>query len=164
MRSKHQSSIPLYIRFGEIPENENSAVHRSDDLVRNEGGVSVWRAIEDQGKYWPLLPDDPNANTIADYFSMLLNLYGSNKKVYLVTGWEICIEGADREPLIRDVKIIKDISSYYNRSEFNLQTKHILDDLLRHKLITEKNVSKYLSILRSENPGDEEDSAQDVTD
>lgn len=125
-----QSSIPLYIRFGEIPPDGQSKVHRSDSILRSEGGVSVWRAVEDQGKYWPLLPDEPNDNTIADYFGMLLDRYHSNKRVYLVTGTEICIEGADREPLLMDCKIIDDITHYYRKHEKD-------DEIIRHNQLKE---------------------------
>ena len=51
-----------------------------------------------------------NENTISDYFYMLLH---SDEKVYLVTGTEMLIEGADREPLLMDVTILKEITHYY---------------------------------------------------
>ena len=105
-----QATIPLYIRFGEIPKDEKSKVYRSDSIVREEAGVSVWRAIENCGCYYPILPEEPNENTISDYFDMLLH---NDKKVYLVTGTEMFIEGADREPLLMDVKILKEITDYY---------------------------------------------------
>ena len=105
-----QAVVPLYIRFGEIPKDEKSKVYRSDSIVREEAGVSVWRAIENCGCYYPILPEEPNENTISDYFDMLLH---NDKKVYLVTGTEMFIEGADREPLLMDVKILKEITDYY---------------------------------------------------
>ena len=71
-----QASIPLYIRFGEIPTDEISEVHRGDSVIREEGGVSVWRAVESNGLF---------------------------------------IEGADREPLLNNVKIIKEITKYYRK-------------------------------------------------
>ena len=105
-----QAVVPLYIRFGEIPKDEKSKVYRSDSIVREEAGVSVWRAIENCGCYYPILPEEPNENTISDYFDML---WHNDKKVYLVTGTEMFIEGADREPLLMDVKILKEITDYY---------------------------------------------------
>ena len=42
---------------------------------------------------------------------MLLN---SNEKIYLVAGIEMVIEGADREPLLMDVKVIKEITYFRN--------------------------------------------------
>lgn len=62
--------MPLYIRFGEIQEDGKSKVHRSDEIVREEAGVSVWRAVENCGCYYPILPDDPSENTISDYFNL----------------------------------------------------------------------------------------------
>lgn len=111
----NQESIPLYIRFGKIPENKISKVHRSDAVIREEGGLSVWRACRANGRYYPLLPEDANENGIADYFHYLLY---SDEPVYLVTGTELCIEGADREPLLMDdVVVIKDITNFYGRGK-----------------------------------------------
>ena len=105
-------TTPLYIRFGEIPENEKSKVYRGDVVLREEAGVSVWRAVQANRQYYPVLPDEPNENAIADYFNFIMNC---KCNVYLVTGNEICIEGADREPLLTDVKIIKDITWMYKK-------------------------------------------------
>ncbi len=106
-----KAKLPLYIRFGEIPENKLSKVHRGDQVVRTEGGLSVWDAISDgMGNYYPILPEDANDDAVADYFRFLLN---SRLKVYLVTGTKTFLEGADREPLIMDPIIIKDITNSY---------------------------------------------------
>lgn len=109
-----QATIPLYIRFGEIPSDGKSKVHRGDEIVREEAGVSVWRAVECCGRYYPILPEEPNENTISDYFELLLH---GDEKVYLVTGTELFIEGADREPLLMDVKVLKEITHYYRDLE-----------------------------------------------
>lgn len=108
----NQATLPLYIRFGEIPLDGKSKVYRGDSIIREEAGISVWKAIESCGYYYPMLPEEPNDNTISDYFDMLLH---SDRKVYLVTGTEMFVEGADREPLLMDVKILKDISCYYRK-------------------------------------------------
>ena len=97
MKGAKQASLPLYIRFGEIPKDGKSKVHRGDQVVREEAGVSVWRAIEDCG-----------------YFHFLLH---SDSKVFLVTGTEMFIEGADREPLLMDCKVIKEITHYYRKNK-----------------------------------------------
>lgn len=102
----------LYIRFGEIPENGKSKVYQGDVVLREEAGVSVWRAVQANGQYYPVLPDEPNENAIADYFDFIMNC---KCNVYLVTGKEICIEGADREPLLTDVTIIEDITWMYKK-------------------------------------------------
>lgn len=115
-----QASVPLYIRFGEIPLDGKSKVYRGDEIVREEAGISVWRAVENCGYYYPILPEEPNENTISDYFDLLFH---SDKKVYLVTGTEMFIEGADREPLLMDVKIIKEITYFRNLKEGEIRMK-----------------------------------------
>lgn len=140
-----KATLPLYIRFGEIPEDGKSKVHRSDEILRSEGGISVWKAVEDQGWYWPLLPEEPNDNAIADYFSMLTNRYRSNKKVYLVTGHELCIEGADREPLLYDCQIIKDITYQYmgNEKDDDRVRKDLIKELEDFGILTKEDLKKY---------------------
>ena len=51
------ASIPLYIRFGEIPPDGKSKVYRGDEIVREEASVSVWRAVENCGQYYSILPE-----------------------------------------------------------------------------------------------------------
>ena len=109
-----QATLPLYIRFGEIPGNNQSKVHLGDSIVRNEGGVSVWRAVEANGNYFPIMHDDINENGVSDYFQMIF----SDMPVFLVTGQEMRIEGADREPLLIDVTIIKKLNYDYLRKAF----------------------------------------------
>jgi len=110
-----QATAKLYIRFGRIPTNGISKVHFGDEKVREEGGLSVWRATEVNGRYYPILPDDANDNSIADYFTYLIT---SNKPVYLVTGMEMRLEGADREVLLypSTVSIVDEISYYYGNT------------------------------------------------
>lgn len=138
-----QATKPLYIRFGEIPKNENSKVHRGDAEIRNEGGVSVFKAIETEGKYYPILPKHPNDNAITDYFYLLLH---SNTKVYLVTGDEIFIEGADREPLLMNVKVIKEITDNYNRPKAKKKKLKILFHNAR-ELIKNKQYDKEVVLI-----------------
>ena len=44
-------------------------------------------------------------------------MLNSESNVYLVTGDRIFIEGADREPLLINVKIIKDITYIYRKDK-----------------------------------------------
>lgn len=104
-----QATIPLYIRFGNIPDDKQSSVHFGDQVVRKEGGLSVWRAVEANRQYFPVLPEDTNEAGIQDYFDMLF----SDKPIYLVTGQEIRLEGACREPLLTDVTVIKKLDYSY---------------------------------------------------
>lgn len=115
MDKKKQAMAPLYIRFGEIPEDCMSHVHRGDSVIRAEGGLSVWRAINADGRFYPMLPDDPNSNTLTDYFDMMIM---ENKHVYLVTGREMFLEGADREPLLMPPVIVLGEITHYYRTKF----------------------------------------------
>lgn len=110
-----QASLPLYIRFGEIPDDKISRVHRGDSIVREEGGLSVYHAISDgMNGYYPLLPEDANDDAVTDYFRFLLE---SRSNVYLVTGTEMFLQGADREPLLMDPVIIKDITHLFRSNK-----------------------------------------------
>lgn len=107
-----QATVPLYIRFGEIPPDGMSCVHLGDYLARPEGGLSVWPAVEANGRYYPILPEDVNESGVADYFDHLLYTVGP---VYLLTGERIRINGADNEPLLQSWTVLKEISHYYGR-------------------------------------------------
>ena len=110
-----QATLPLYIRFGDIPEDKQSEVHFGDAKIRKEGGLSVWRAVKSNDMYFPMMHDDINEAGVHDYFSMLF----SNKPVYLVTGTEMgFLEGAVREPLLTDVVIIKKLDYSYLKKVF----------------------------------------------
>ena len=94
--------MKVYIRFGDIPKDFQSKVHKGDAIIRNEGGVSVWNCVQADDEYYPVLPDNPNPHAISDYFRMLF----SDKPIYLVTGTEMFLTGADGEPLLMDDIII----------------------------------------------------------
>lgn len=114
-------SIPLYIRFGEIPEDEQSNIYRNGEIIiGKEKGVSVWKAVVASGCYYPLLPEDVNENGIVDYFDYLIN---SDKNVYLVTGDELETRGSDGEPLLQNIKIIKDITYTYRKGKSSTYEK-----------------------------------------
>lgn len=105
-----QASVPLYIRFGEIPKNGKSKIHLGDEMIGEEAGLSVYEAIEFCGRYYPKLPDLCNEDTIGDYFGFLLD---SDTQVYLVIGDRLRINGHDNEPLLENVIILKNITHYY---------------------------------------------------
>ena len=108
------STIPVYIRFGDIPKDFQSKVYRSGTIVRNEGGVSVWECVESDDMYYPILPENPNEHAISDYFRELF----SDRPVYLVTGTRMFINGADDEPLLMDdIKIIKQLDYSWLKGE-----------------------------------------------
>ena len=108
-----QAKMPLYSRLGEIPDGGISYVHLGDYKARPEGGLSVWKAVEANGRYYPVLPEDANEAAIADYFDMLLADRGP---VYLLTGSRIRLEGADREPLLQSWVVIKEITHLFGKN------------------------------------------------
>ena len=116
-----QASVPLYIRFGEIPENGKSGIYASGTKVGEEVGLSVYKAIEANGLYFPLLPEDANESSIADYFDFLIY---QERKVYLLTGDVIRFEGQGREPLLQNHTVLKDITHYYR----NKYTRSVSND------------------------------------
>lgn len=109
---ENQSGV--YIRFGEIPENERSGIGKSPNWIYHmqrtsdeEEGVSVYYSryqvetdqwvIEDCGNY-------------ASLGQLIDEASEGKRNIYIVSGREVGL-GADGEPLIRDVKIIKKINS-----------------------------------------------------
>ena len=99
-----------YLRFGHIPKDKISRVHRSDVVIRNEAGVSVWNCAFVNDVPFPLLPDKASEAVMADYFYFLLG----NKPVYLVTGTELKERGSANEPLLgNDIEIIKEYTDDY---------------------------------------------------
>ena len=108
----NQANARLYIRFGEIPPTGKSKVYASGEPIGEELGVSVYRAVEANGMYFPLLPEEANEAGVADYFRLLME---SDTRVYLVTGDEMRFEGHDREPLLMNPTVISDITHYYRK-------------------------------------------------
>lgn len=111
----------IYLRFGEIPKNEmskrgNGIVGDGYKCVSFEKGVSVWDSVLLDDGYHLVAPLNGNSCTYGDFTSMAFpdDCYGYRKeiKIYVVTGEEIG-RGADNEPLIRNVKIIKELPYDY---------------------------------------------------
>ncbi len=103
------SSKNTYIRFGDIPKDGHSKVYRSDVVIGEEQGVSVWNCIFANGVPFPLLPEDATESCAADYFYMLLG----NRPVYLVTGTELEKRGSAGEPLLKDIEVLKEYTDNY---------------------------------------------------
>ena len=114
----------MYIRFGKIPEDELSTITWRQVIVGFEKGVSVWDCVKIRNTYRIVLPEKCNDNTIEDLNWMIKNC---NNEVYLVEGDYVC-DGSDGEPVIKNVKIIKDISNEinynYNNNEYILSYKY----------------------------------------
>ena len=138
-----QASAKLYIRFGEIPDGGMSKVHLGEYEARSEGGLSVWKAVEVNGRYYPMLPKHPNLDSITDYFDQLLY---SDKPVYLITGTEIAMEGADREPLLQDWIVIKEITHYYGPIREEAYEKRVYPGRFDKKGRRKKNPGKVVAV------------------
>ena len=106
-----------YLRFGHIPKDKKSKVHKSDAVIREEKGVSVWDCKFINDVPFPLLPTSASESAMADYFYCLLG----DKPVYLVEGTELAEKGSAGEPLLdTDISIIREYTNDYN------YLKHIL--------------------------------------
>lgn len=111
----------IYIRFGDIPENEHS--RRGNGLMGSgyrcvgyEDGVSVWNAVLLEDGYHLVAPLNGNSCTYGDFSANAFPDdccgYQPDQKIYVVTGEEVG-KGADNEPLLRNVKIIKQLPFDY---------------------------------------------------
>ena len=111
-----------YIRFGEIPKEEkskrgNGIIGDGYKVVGYEEGVSVWDCVYnfDTDKYHLVAPHG-NSCTHGDFSKSAFpdDCYGCdpNQKIYVVTGIEVGY-GADKEPLLKDVKIVKELPYDY---------------------------------------------------
>ena len=109
-----QATAKLYIRFGDIPKDGKSRVHISGEPCVEEAGVSVYRAVEANGRYYPELPEESNAAGISDYFRYLME---SHSNVYLVTGDLLWLEGHDREPLLANPVVVADLTHIYRQAK-----------------------------------------------
>lgn len=109
-----QATRKLYIRFGDIPQSGRSRIYVSGEPCGEEPGLSVYCAVEANGCYYPVLPDDSNEAGVSDYFQYLLD---SDSKVFLVTGDRLWLEGHDREPLIANPIVIADLTNFYRKDK-----------------------------------------------
>lgn len=98
-----------YIRFGEIPKNEQSAIYHHGEFRGYLNGTSVYNAAYLDKKWMVVLPLKITIDTIPTY--ECLRVY-QKRKVYLITGKEIGI-GNDGEPLVYNIHILKDLTDLY---------------------------------------------------
>lgn len=98
-----------YIRFGDIPINEQSAIYRGEELIGYESGVSVYYAFILDDNTIVLGLSFPITKTTLYTQQHLLEY--DNRPCYLVEG-DYIGNGTDGEPLIKNVKIISEIKNY----------------------------------------------------
>ncbi|MCM1214152.1 MAG: hypothetical protein NC548_06480 [Lachnospiraceae bacterium] len=109
-------SEQYYIRFGKIPEDEVSTIRYHGILVGTEIGVSCYYGVEIDGVWHVVFPNPSNCNTI-DTLQCFVGGEGPGAPsdslvAYVITGDKVGI-GCDGEPLVKNVKIIKDISGQF---------------------------------------------------
>lgn len=102
-----------YIRFGEIPENEVSGIYCGGEVkVGEEKGVSVYDAVEIDGEWRVVLPNPLLKEVGFDLYNFISNtkhlVETERRPMYLVQGDEVG-KGTTNEPLLRNVKIIKEL-------------------------------------------------------
>lgn len=119
--------MALYLRFGEIPQDEYSTIHYRDMYCGKEKGVSVYKCVILQGEINIVLPTKCSQGTLDSLTGFLF--YSKNKPVYLVTG-DMCGTGHDGEPLIRNVNILKDVTEKFWKDIY------VNEDALHNELIS----------------------------
>lgn len=121
-----------FIRFGRWRENEISSVVYRSIHIKDEIGVSVYDAAYIDGKYMICMPFPHTVSTMSTMENKLVSR-PKEDPVFLVTG-DVVGTGTEGEPLIRNVKIIKDITDqfeYVRGEEFEDKCDAQLDELRR---------------------------------
>lgn len=128
----------FYIRIGDIPSEEKSSVYRGDAVVGYEEGVSVYDCVETDGLYRIVMPFPLKEGQGMTYECLIQEItqcrYEIEKprNVYLVSGIEVG-KGHDNEPLIKDVKILKDLTEQFNTKNDNTEEIKTLEKLIEPK-------------------------------
>lgn len=105
----------LYIRIGDIPPNEESGIYRGDRQVGKEIGVSVYNGILIDNTWSIVLPSPLLEGEVHTLYALQWAL-SQGDRAYLVTG-TLVGKGTDGEPLLKNVKIIEDITSHIKGRE-----------------------------------------------
>ena len=117
----------FYIRFGEIPKDERSSIHYRGMYCGKEEGVSVYDCTFIHGNYHIIVPCPitmGGLDTLTDFL-----FYEKDKPVYFVEGDGVGT-GHDGEPLIRNVKIIADITDSFRSMQSSIDEDKLHNELL----------------------------------
>lgn len=95
-----------YIRFGALPPYEKSGIWKADKLIGYEDGVSVYNCQKIDNKYNLVLPVPISSQSLYTLYNFIIH---DRRNVYLVQGTKVGV-GTDKEPIIKNVKIIKEIT------------------------------------------------------
>ena len=125
----------FYIRIGDIPSEEKSAVYNGDIVVGYEDGVSVYDCVEIDGLYRIIMPLPLKEGQGMTYECLIQEITQCRYKIenprniYLVSGIEVG-KGHDNEPLIKEVKILKDLTGQFNTKSDNIEKNKTLEKLI----------------------------------
>lgn len=133
----------LYIRIGEIPKNEKSKIYRGDSVIGEEIGVSVYDAVKINNIWHIAMPPSFKEGQGQTYECLIQEVtqcryeIDNPREVYLVSGKKIGI-GNDGEPLIKNIKIIKNISEQFRKeqkpnSQYKLENNQIKPKFKKYK-------------------------------
>lgn len=117
----------FYIRFGEIPKDERSSIHYRGMYCGKEEGVSVYDCTFIHGEYRIIIPCPITSGGLDTLTGFLF--YNKDKPVYFVEGEQVGT-GHDGEPLIRDVKIIADITDRFRKVQSSIDEDRLHNELL----------------------------------
>lgn len=98
----------LYLRFKDIPDGERSGIYNCEgEKIGEELGVSCYRGVVIDDKVYIIMP-----HKAANTYYFLIDQYNRNKiPLYVITGIEVG-EGSDKEPVLLDVKIERQIRNW----------------------------------------------------
>lgn len=128
----------FYIRIGDIPSNEKSKIYKGDSAIGEEDGVSVYNCIKLNNIYHIVMPLPLKEGQGITYENLIQEIaqcrYEIEKprNVYLVSGMEIG-KGHDNEPLIKNVKILKDLTGQFNTKNDSTEETKTLEKLNKDK-------------------------------
>ena len=144
----------FYIRIGDIPSNEKSKIYKGDSAIGEEDGVSVYNCIKLNNIYHIVMPLPLKEGQGITYENLIQEIaqcrYEIEKprNVYLVSGMEIG-KGHDNEPLIKNVKILKDLTGQFNTQNDSTEETKTLEKLVEPKFKVGDIITKRDSIENS---------------
>ena len=144
----------FYIRIGDIPSDEKSSVHRGDVVIGYEDGVSVYDCVETDGLYRIVMPFPLKEGQGMTYECLIQEItqcryeIENPRNVYLVSGIEVG-KGSDNEPVIKNVKILKDLTEQFNTKNDNSEETKTLEKLIEPKFKVGDKIIKRDSIVNS---------------
>lgn len=95
----------IYLRFGQLPNNERSGVYKGDlGKIGEENGVSCYKGIVINGEVFIIMPHIESTT----YYWLIEQYNNKEIPLFIVDGIENGI-GSDQEPLLINVKIIKEV-------------------------------------------------------